>query len=98
MRKLQRNRAFRLQNDLHAADKIVEIGNLGQYIVADQQIYFPVLLGKFTSSFAAKEFNDRRNPFLLSYRSNIGRRLNTYSPDPFLNEVLKKIAIVARQF
>src|SRR5882762_8208580 len=98
VRKLHRNHAVRLKHGFHATDKIVEVRNLCQYIVTNQEINLFKLRNELLGRFATKELDDRRDPISLRGRCNVSRRLNTYGLDLFLDEILKKITVVARQF
>src|ERR1700730_2928191 len=55
---------MRFQQDLHSRNKIVQIGNLREYVVAKEQIRLLARCREFPSRFSSKELHQRRDALL----------------------------------
>ena len=90
--------AVRLQQDLEAFHKVVEVGHLCQDVVADNEVGGAAFGGKFFRHLRTEEAHQRRNPFFDGGLGDIGRRLNPEHGNALAHEVLQQIAVVAGHF
>ena len=98
MRKFHRHDAGRFQQNLEAANKIVEVGHVREHIFCSDQISgfaggFEPLCGR-----SAKKGNVRRNAFLLRRSGDVRRRFDAENWNPPLLEELQQISVVAGDF
>src|SRR5713226_3034201 len=98
VRELERQNPSGLEQDLDSSNKVAEIGNLRQNIVADQQIRLFTLRSQLSSQPLAKKLHQCRNLLLLGNFRHVGGRLNAQHRNLFLDKVLQQVAIVAGQF
>jgi hypothetical protein len=80
---------------LHPAHKVIEVGNLGENIVADDQVSFFSIGTHLRGKARAKEFDQCGNSFCPCRFRDICRRFNAEDRDGLRDEVLQKIAIIA---
>src|SRR6267378_3598269 len=64
MREFHGDYAMRFQQDLHSRNKIVQIGNLREYVVAKKQIRLLAGCHQFPGRFSSKELHQRRDTLL----------------------------------
>ncbi len=89
MREFHGDDPARLQQDCHSRDKIVQIGNLGKDIVAEEQVGLFAGCSEFARRLCTKELHQRRNTPFDSFRGNIRGRLDAEDWHALLDEVLK---------
>ena len=89
MWKLQRQDSLRLQKDLHAGNEITKIGNLGEDVVADQQIRRSPLRPSRQPTFPKKP-DKGRNLLLFCNLRNIGGRLYAQHRNAFSTKYCNK--------
>ena len=89
MGKLECNHAIRRQQDLHTRNKIVEVRDLRQHIVADDEVSAAALHHQPLREGRTKELDKSRDAFRASYFSHIfastwgpGRRYAETLPSP----------------
>ena len=86
-------------SSLHAGDEVVEVGHLGQHVVADQQVgAVPLAARAGSRARRAEELDERRRP-RCSTRAfgDVGGRLDAEHRNAVLDEVLQQVAVVARE-
>src|SRR2546422_908138 len=98
MWEFQCNDASLLEQYFHSRHKIVQIGDLRQYVVPYNEIRLPIFANHLVRHFSSKKLDDGWHPFLLCHFRYVGGRLYAECWNSFLHEVLKEIAIVTRQF
>src|SRR5690348_75037 len=93
--KLECDQSFGLEQALHARNEIVQVGDLGQHVVADNQVRPLAFSQKLFGQPQPKEFDQSWN--VLSNRGfrNVGCRLNPQHRHPVSSEVLQQVSIVA---
>jgi len=91
------NHAVRFEQRAHATDKIVEIGHLGEHIVAGDEVGAP-LFGDNPLCLGAAEKSDPSPDSLLNrHRGDVRGRFNAQNGNPAGDEVAEQIAIVTGQ-
>src|SRR5438874_13586942 len=95
MWKLNRDRSFRLEDQLHASDEIIQIRHMRQNIVSDQKICLLARSRQLSSRFGAKEFQQSWDSFLLCRASDILGRLNSQDRDAPGRKILQQVAVIA---
>ena len=63
------------QHDLQPLDEVVQIGDVGEDVVANQEIGAQPLSAQSSCGRLAEEIHTRRNSSAPSYLSNVSRRL-----------------------
>src|SRR6266704_4491641 len=76
MRKFHGDNALRLEEDLHAANKIIDVRDVSKHVVTEQQIGMLAGSNEFASCAAAKKLNQRGDALLNRNGSHICSRLN----------------------
>src|SRR4051794_16979202 len=95
MRELKRDDALGRKEFGHSGGEVVEIGNLGENIVADDEIG-PAPLGDETSSqIEAEECDERRNILGTRRLGDIGGGLDAGNRNAEGQKVLKQVSIIA---
>src|SRR5260370_41546831 len=89
---------MRFQQALHSRDKIVQIGDLRKYVVAEEQIRLLASCLELPSRFGSKEFHQRLDALLDSLWGNVRGGLNPQKRDAFLDGILKQGAVVTGHF
>ena len=97
VRKLQRDHAFRLQQERHAGDEVVEVGHLGQDVVADDQIGALPSATSASASATPKNSTLRRNALVDRDLGDVGGRFDAEHRHAERQEMLQQIAVVARE-
>ena len=82
-----------LEQDLHAGDEVVEVGDVGEHVVAEQQVGGG-LAGERGGGLAAEELDERRDALLQRHLRDVGGRLDPEHGDLALVEVLQQVAVV----
>src|SRR3978361_1169867 len=77
VRKLDREHSLRLQQYLEAADEVVQLGNVREYIVCDDQVSPMPLLDQFAGQSASEKPVNRRDTSFLRYLRDIHCGLDT---------------------
>src|SRR5437867_3714831 len=95
MRKFHCDHAVWLEYYLHATYKVVQVRYLCQNIISDKEIGLTILPNQFLSGLSSKELDNSMYTSLLGGFCDVRRRLHTERRNSFLNEVLKKVAIIA---
>src|SRR6266403_2463522 len=71
VRELHGDYAMRFEQNFHSRNKIVQIGDLREYVVAKEQIRLLTGCHEFASGFGSKELHQRRDAPLDSLRCYI---------------------------
>ena len=95
VRELDGNHPTRAEQDLEARDEIIEVGDLGQHVIAEDQVGPAALRHQLPGSLSTEELHERRDPLLLGDFRHVRRRLDAEAGDAALHEVLQQIAVVA---
>src|SRR6185437_941651 len=98
MRKLNSDHASRREKDLQSGNEIVNIWNLGEDVVAKQQISALTLGHELARRIHAKEFHERRDSLVDRHCCYVCCRLDPKNRDFRGNKVLQKIAVIAGDF
>ena len=72
VRELQRHDAVRLEQDLQARDEVVEVGHLGQHVVADDEVGPASLRRELPGRRLAEELDQGRDALLLGRLGDVG--------------------------
>src|SRR5262249_13839026 len=96
MWELECDDAVRREEMRHAADEIVEIRHLGQNVVSDDEVGLLAFVGKPLRKGQPEEFDQRRDALAPRDLRDIRRRLYPHNRHAERQEVLKQIAVVAR--
>ena len=75
--KLHRHYPFRIQQPLHPFEKIIEVGNLSQYIVSDDKVRPLSFRHKTQRRFLTKKTPHSSYAFAFRLLGNVGCRLDT---------------------
>ena len=81
MREFHRDDATRLQEQLHPGDEIVQRWDVGQDVVADQEVGLLVLGEHFPRSFNPEKSDQGWHTFLDRVRRDIGGGINAQHRD-----------------
>src|SRR6185369_4961629 len=95
LRKLHGDHAAGREQDFHPTDEVVEVGNVGEDIVAEDEIGQAVFGENFVGGGSAEEFHQRRHALLHRLGGGVGGGLDAEHGNVFLHEILKQISIVA---
>ncbi len=95
MRKLQRNDAFGLQQQLQATNKVIEIRHLRQNIVTDQEVGLASCTDQFGGKRRAEEIHARRHALGDCRFGHIGRRFDAKDRNALRQKMLQQIAVIA---
>ena len=95
MGKFHRNGAAGFQRRFQPSHKIVEIGIVGQHIVADDQIRLSPLLLHFFPIDPVEKGDFRGNAVCQGHRRRILGRFNTENGNVIFFEILQKITVIA---
>jgi hypothetical protein len=98
MRELHGYDAALCEKAPHAIDEIPDIGNVSQYIVANNQVGAAFLLAHALGRRNTEECYFGLNPLSLSSRGRIRSRLDAKHGNAGVCEVLQKVAVVAGEF
>ena len=94
VRELHRDHAALGEQDLHAADEVVEVGDVGEDVVAQQQVGLEVA-GDLPRGVDAEELHERAaRPRSSAAARDVGGRLDAEHRDAALHEVLQEVAVV----
>ncbi len=77
MRKLHRDNAALLQQQLHPLHEVIDVRNMGQHIVTEQQVGLTVFSSDRERCLLAEESHGRRDAFLYRRPCDVGRGLDT---------------------
>ena len=89
--------AFRLQKAGDSGDEIIEIGNLGQDVVARNEIGAAPFGDELFGEADAEEVDNGLDTFRAGRLGDIGRRLDADGRDTEGHKMLKQIAVIARK-
>ncbi len=95
MRKLHRNNAVGLEQNLYPFDKIIYIRILSQHIIAYNQICILASLSQFACQSFTKKLHNRRNTFADSNTGHISCRLYTKYGYILLDKMVQQITVIA---
>src|SRR5258708_25580395 len=93
--KLHGDDAGGFQENSHSSDKIVNVRNVGQYVIAKKQVGLLAFGHKFTRGVTIEELHERRNALLSGHFSHVSGRLDAKNRNLLLDEILKQIAVIA---
>src|SRR5262245_39185159 len=97
MRELHGNDALRLEQDLHSLYEVIEVRNLGEYVVAEQEVGLLTVGLHLFSGVLAEELDQGGNAFSNGGLSHIGCGFDAEDGDASGDKVLKQVAVVASQ-
>ncbi len=95
MRKFQRDHAFRLQKQLQAAHKVIEVRDLRQNIVTDQEIGLASRADQLGGQCRAEEIHTCRHTFGDGGLGHVDRRFDAEDRDALRQKMLQQIAVIA---
>ena len=87
--------AFGLEQPHHAAGEVVEIGHLGEDVVADDQIGAPAVRRQLVGQRHAEELDHRLHALLAGGLGDVGRGLDPEGRHAERLEMLQQIAVIA---
>jgi hypothetical protein len=93
---LHRDHAARLEQELHAADEIIDVRHVRQHVVAEQEIRPALLGGDRGRGLPAEELDGRRDALGDRGLRDVRCRLDAATRHAARDEVLQQIAVVAR--
>jgi hypothetical protein len=96
VRELDRDDALGPEQRGDARDKAVQIGHLGEDVVADDQVGHGPLARELRSQLGAEELGERGNALVLGHLGHVEGRLDAENGDALLDEPLEQVAVVAR--
>ena len=79
-----------------ACREVPDVGDVREYVVCDDQIGSPMILGDVASCRRAQELHDRRNAQRLGCLGHVLRRLDAQDGNVPGHEVLEQVPVVAR--
>src|SRR3981189_388442 len=94
---LQRDRSVPGEHQTDATDKVVQIGYLGQDVVANDQIGPSAVFRELPGGIDAKELDDGRHSLLFGNSTDIRRRLDAQHGHAAGDEVLEQIPVITGQ-
>ena len=95
VRHLDREEAVVGEQDREATDEVVDVGHLGQDVIADEQVGAASGGRELPREGSPEEPCDRRDALALGNPGDVQRRLDPKCWDSARNEVAEEIAIVA---
>src|SRR3954470_12901616 len=98
MRKFHGDNALLGQQYLQSFDEIVQVGNMGEDVVANQEIGTQTLSAQCPRSRLAEKVDTGRNSSVTSYHGDVSRRFYPQDGHLAINEVLQQIAIITCDF
>ena len=98
MRELHRQDTVLRQQMREAGDEIVEIGNMGQHIVAEQKVRPGSLVPQRFCEVETEKCGQGRHPVRLGCFRDVGGRLDAEDGDAGLDEMLQQVTVVAGDF
>src|SRR5262245_32186331 len=98
MRELDGDYAARSEQNLHAFDKIVQIGHMREHIVRWNEIGLQTFGDHLPSDLAAEVFDTRRHADLARGLGHLLGRFDSQAWYAALDEVLEQVAVVTGQF
>ena len=93
--KLECQDAIWLQQDFQAFDKIVQVGNLREYVISKDQVSGASLRCELARHLRAKKTRERRHSLLDRNLGYIGCGFDSEHRYISLDEILKQVAVVA---
>src|ERR1700722_1535759 len=97
MRKLHSDYAAGFQQNLHSSNKTVQIRDLGQDVIAQQEICFYVARRKFLGALSIEKLHESWHAFLDSNGGYIGCWFNPQNGYPSSHKILQKVTVIARE-
>ena len=97
MRELERDHALGREQARHAGDEVVEVGHLGEHVVADDQVGLPALGAQRLGERDAEELDPGRNALGERDLGHVRGGLDAEHRHAKRQEMLQQIAVVARQ-
>ena len=80
----------------HSRDEVVEIGHVGQHVVAEEEVGADALATRLAGQLGAEELDACRDAAFNRRRRDVRGRLDPEHGDAALDEVLEQVAVVAR--
>ena len=99
MRELESDDTGWLQRNLKAADKVIDVWDVGENVAAEKKVGGFAIGQKFLRRLNAKEFYDTRNLLLFpcNFR-DVGGRLDAKNGNALGLKMLKKVSVVTGDF
>ena len=97
VRELERDHALGREQARHAGDEVVEVGHLGEHVVADDQVGLPALGAQRLGERDAEELDPGRDALGERDLGHVGGGLDAEHGHAERQEMLQQIAVVARQ-
>ena len=95
VRELEREQAVRRQQPGKALDEVVEVGDLGEDVVAGDQVGPAARCDELVGELHAEEACERRDALGVGHRRDVLGGLDPEDPDLPVAEVLEQVAVVA---
>ena len=92
--KLHGDQPGRLQQHLEPFDKIIQVRDVSQHVVADDQISIPSFSNQIERRLLSEEGDRRIDPLLLRHFRHIGCRLDPKHRNPSRHEILQQISVI----
>src|SRR5580704_1345421 len=97
MRKLHGDDTVGFQQNLHSSNEVIEIRDLGKDVIAEQEICFCVLCGKFPGALSIEKLHESWHAFLDCDGGYVGCWLNSQNGYPGQHKILQKVTVIARK-
>ena len=97
VRELERHDTVRLQQQHHSGDKVIEVGNLREDIVADDEVGIVSLRDQLAGQAFTEKVDARRDTAINGDLGDIRGRLDAEHRHAERKKVLQEIAVVARK-
>src|SRR5262245_40434801 len=94
MRKLHGENSVRLEQNSNAFNKIIEIWNMGQYIITQHQFSLAVLTHNLKRRAFTKKLRNRIHSFCTRHLRHILGRLDSQHLNSSLCKILKEIPVI----
>ena len=98
MGKFHRDNASLGQQYLQPLNEIVQVGNMGEDVVANQEVGAKPLSTQCSRGRLTEEVDTRRNSSATSYHRDVSRRFYPQNVNPAINEVLQQITVITCDF
>src|SRR6185312_8097156 len=95
VRKLDGDDAGRGEQDFHSPDEIIQVGDLGEHVVAEYEVGLLADVRELTGGVDSKKFHQSWDALGFGHLRHVGGGLDTESGNPALHEVLEEVSIVA---
>src|ERR1700730_2618284 len=98
VREFKSDDALIVQQYLQSLDEIVQVRNVGQDVVANDEIGAHALSAQCPRGSLTEEVDTRRNSSGAGYHGDVSRRLYAQDRNPAVNKVLQQIPVITCDF